>query len=355
MKKDFWALLSLPMLIVIAIAAGLMPQYGEAATTGEARLATATAEASVAADVAGFDGVVEAVRQTVVAAQVSGVVMSVDVKAGDSVKSGQVLLRIDARAAEQNTLSSDAQVRAARAAQDVAAREFERQKQLFAKNYISQGSLDRAEAQLKATQAAVAAQLAQAGASRTQTGFFVVRAPYPATVADVPVAVGDMAMPGRALLNIYDPNVFRVTVAIPQSMAATVGTSRDIRVELPGLPSAQKSLQPIRATVLPTSDVATHTVQFRLDLPPTAGASPGLFARVWIPTAADSTRHVLIPGSAVVQRAEVSAVYVVDDKGRANLRLVRVGRPAGERVEILSGLAVGERVALEPQVAARQP
>ncbi len=339
----------------VALAIALVSPLASAATAVDSKLATATAEASAAADVIGFDGVVEAVRQTAVAAQVAGVVVALDVKAGDSVKNGQVLLRIDARAAEQNTMSSDAQVRAARAAQDVAAREFERQKQLFAKNYISQGSLDRAEAQLKAAQAAVAAQLAQAGVSRTQTGFFVVRAPYSATVAEVPIAVGDMAMPGRPLLNLYDSNVLRVTVAIPQSMAASVGASQEIRVELPGLPAAQQSMKPIRATVLPTSDAATHTAQLRLDLPPIPGAAPGMFARVWFPTVADSTRHIMIPGSAIVRRAEVSAVYVVDNNGRAILRLVRVGRPAGERVEILSGLAAGERVALDPQAAARLP
>jgi multidrug efflux pump subunit AcrA (membrane-fusion protein) len=118
------------------------------------------------AESTGFDGVVQAVRQTVMAAQVSGAVVSLDVKAGDVVRAGQVLLRLDARAAEQTAAAGAAQVQGARAAQDAATKEFERQKLLFQKNYISQAALDRAEAQYKTSQAEAAAQLASAGAAR---------------------------------------------------------------------------------------------------------------------------------------------------------------------------------------------
>jgi multidrug efflux pump subunit AcrA (membrane-fusion protein) len=62
-----------------------------------------------------------------------------------------------------------------------------------------------------------------------------------------------------------------------------------------------------------------------------------------------------VPGNAVIRRAEVTAVYVVAADGRRSLRQVRVGPVSGERVEVLSGLSAGERVALDPQAAARLP
>ena len=170
-----------------------------------AALATAPVATSGSAQSIGFDGVVEAVRQTVLAAQVAGAVVALDVKVGDAVKAGQVLARIDARAADQNTAASDAQVMAARAALDLAAKDLQRQQQLFQQSYISQAALERAESQFKSTQAQVAAQLAQAGATRTQSGFFVVKAPYTGIVSEVPIALGDMALPGRALVSMYDP------------------------------------------------------------------------------------------------------------------------------------------------------
>lgn len=321
-----------------------------------AELASAPVRASGGSHSASFDAVVEALRQTVVAAQVPGAVVEIAVKAGDSVKAGQLLMRLDARAAELNAAAGDAQVAAARAQLDAASKEYERQKQLFNKQYISQAALERAESQFKATQAQVNAQLAQAGAARTQSGFHLVRAPYAGIVAEVPVSLGDMAMPGRPLLSLYDPAALRVTAAVPQSVAAALGDKAQLKVELPGLPAAQRWPQPGKVQLLPTVDVATHTMQIRVELPgKIAGATPGLFARLWLPGVdASGSQRLSVPASAVLRRAELDAVYVIGQDGRPLLRQVRTGRREGDSIEILSGLASSEKVALDPQAAARQ-
>ena len=126
----------------------------------------------------GLDAVVEAVRQTTLSAQVPGAIISLGVKAGDVVKAGQELLRIDARSASQNAVASDAQVDAAQSAMNVAAKDYERQKQLFQKQYISQSALDRAQAQWQAAQAQVKAQRAQAGVARTQSWRRCAKPPF---------------------------------------------------------------------------------------------------------------------------------------------------------------------------------
>jgi len=316
--------------------------------------ASVVAEGRNTATETSHDGVVEAVRQTVIAAQVAGAIVKLEVKAGDAVKAGQVLARIDAHAAEQNAIAGDASVRAARASLDVAAKDFERQKQLYDKNYISQAALERAEAQFKATQAQAAAQLAQAGAAHVEAGFYTVRAPYAGLVSEVPVSVGDMAMPGRPLFTLYDPSALRVTAAVPQG-AATPGATGLARIELPALPVAQQWAKPLRATTLPAADSATHMVQVRFDLPATPGLVPGMFARAWIPSQGAIDARVYVPTKSIVRRAELTALYVIDPQGRALLRQVRLGRVTGERVESLSGLTAGERVATDPQAAGRQP
>jgi len=315
-------------------------------------LATAPVISSGGADTTGFDGVVQAVRQTAVAAQVPGAVVSLDVKAGDAVKAGQVLLRLDARAAEQTAAAGAAQVQAARASQEAATKDFERQKQLFQKNYISQAALDRAEAQYKAAQAEAAAQLAAAGAARTQSGFYVVKAPYDGVVSAVAVVLGDMAMPGRPLLTVYDPRSLRVSVAVPQMVAARLAPGQAMQVELPG--AATGRIAPVKAQLLPTVDPATHTLELRLDLPAgQSGATPGMFARAWLPVAGSTDARLYVPARAVVRRAELTAVYVVGGDGRALLRQVRLGRVSGDAVEVLAGVSAGERVVLDPQAAAR--
>lgn len=331
---------------------------GAPAWAAAAELRATPAQASAAGNEAGFDGVVEAVRQTVVAAQVPGAVVQLDVKVGDRVTASQVLLRIDARAADQNTAASAAQVQAARASLEVAARDFERQKQLFQKNYISQAALERAESEFKSTQAQVNAQQAQSGAARTQSGFYVVRAPFAGVVAEVAVSLGDMAMPGRPLLTLYDPSALRVTAAVPQSVSAQMGATPSPRIELPGLPAAQQWVVSAHPQLLPTIDPATHTVQLRADLPAgTPGVAPGMFARLWLPVSGAATTSGAAPlnvsRTSIVRRAEMTGLYVLDPSGKPVLRQVRLGRVQGDQVEVLSGLMPGERVVADAQAAAR--
>jgi membrane fusion protein, multidrug efflux system len=158
---------ALAALLPLLASAG--PQPGTPPST--AGLASAPVQAAGPTGGQAYDGVVQAVRQTVIAAQVSGAVVALDVKAGDTVRPGQVLLRLDARAADQTAAAGAAQVQAARAAQEAATREWQRQQQLFHTGYISRAALDTAEAQYKSTQATAEAQLASAGAARTQSGF----------------------------------------------------------------------------------------------------------------------------------------------------------------------------------------
>lgn len=318
-------------------------------------LATVAARAAGGSATTSYDGVVEALRQTVLAAQVSGAVVQLDVKAGDRVREGQLLLRIDARAAEQVSAASDAQVRAARAAQEVATKEFERQQQLHAERFISAAALDRARAEYQSALAQAQAQAAQAGAARTQSGFYVVRAPYGGVVSEVAVTLGDMALPGRALVTLHDPAALRVAASVPQSAAAGVSAQPDaVRAELPTLPPAERLQTPRRVQVLPAADAATHTLTVRAELAPgLAGLVPGQFARLWLPAPAGAAAGgAWIPRQAVVRRAEMTGVYVLDAAGRALLRQVRLGRSQGGDVEVLAGIAVGERVVTDPQAAA---
>jgi multidrug efflux system membrane fusion protein len=317
-------------------------------------LTSIAVQAGGAADSAGFDGAVEAVRQTVIAAQVPGAVIALAVKAGDVVRQGQVLARIDARAADQSSAASQAQVQAARSSLAVATNEYERQKHLFEKQYISQAALERAEAQFHATSAQLTAQIAQAGVAHIQSGFFTVKAPYAGVIADVQVALGDMAMPGRPLLVLYDPSALRVTAPVPQTVLANFAADQPVKLELPGLPAGSQWLTRPKAQVLPTIDAGTHTAQLRINLPSgLKGLTPGMFARVWLPAKGGAAGRLYVPTAAIMQRAEMSELYVIDPNGRPMLRQVRLGRTQDGMVEVLAGVSSGERVALDPQAAAK--
>lgn len=350
--KANWALTLLLMAGLAGSSAAVQADSGK-----EKPLSLATVRAANGALAYSADGVVEALRQSVIATQVSGAIVALPVKAGDSVKAGQLLLRIDARAANQEASASRAQVDAARAALAAASKDYEREKQLFAKKYISQAQLDRAEAQFQSASAQAKAQIAQADAVQTQSGFYLINAPYGGVLAEVPVMLGEMAMPGRPLMTLYDPAALRVTATVPQAKMAAMLSGAPAKIEFPGLPPAQRWLSVAKITVLPLADASTHTVQLRLDLPAgTSGLTPGMFARVSLALGAgdgaDGTR-LYVPAKAVFRRAELTAVYVLNAQGKPLLRQVKPGALLGEEQEILSGVTRGEQVALDPLAAAK--
>ncbi|MFO1305456.1 MAG: efflux RND transporter periplasmic adaptor subunit [Burkholderiales bacterium] len=305
---------------------------------------TALAEYKELDRIAAAEGVVEAVRQSTLASQVAGRVVALHVRAGDSVRAGQVLVQIDPRSAVSAEAARQGEVREASANLANAKARFERSELLVARKFISQAALDQAQAEYLAAQAQSAVAVANAGQAATSTSYTTISAPFAGVVAATDVEVGDMATPGRTLVTVFDPRELRVVAILPQAVLAEARLDASINVEIPSL---SRSLIARGATVLPVADSRTHTTRVRLALPEATGLLPGQYARALFVTG--RTRALAIPESAVLRRSEVTAVYVLDVFGRARLRQVRLGEPAGDgMVEVLAGLLPGERIALEP-------
>ena len=134
----------------------------------KAAIETAAVEARDVELTYSAEAVVEAVRQSTVAAQIAGRIVELRFDVGDYVKKGEVIVRIDERAAAQALAASEAQVRQAEAALRNARAEYERARQLVSQKFLSQAALDRAEAEYKAAQERVSALLAGAGQARTE-------------------------------------------------------------------------------------------------------------------------------------------------------------------------------------------
>ncbi len=297
------------------------------------------------------EGVVEAVKQTTLGAQVAGRIVELNVKAGDSVRAGQVLARIDARTADQAVAASLSQVAEAEANLANAKRKHERNVDLLAQKFVSPAAVDQSEADYKAAQAQLAAVKANAGQASAAQSFNTITAPYAGVVGATLAELGDMAQPGRPLVTVFDPRDLRVTASLPQASLPKLKLTEPVRVEIA---STGKSVTATKVTVIPVADARTHTTRIRLDLPAAEGVLPGQFARAWFVTG--GARALAVPATALLRRGEVTAVYVVDGQGRAQLRQVRAGEEVGEGfVEILSGLSAGERIATNPVQAGMAP
>lgn len=298
------------------------------------------------------EAVIEAERQSTVAAQGSGRVTAIYFRPGDRVKQGQVIMRIDPSVAQQQVEGARAQVAEARVALDNATREYERFRELFAKNYVSKSQMDAAEANFKAAQARLGTLQASSGQAATARAFADVTAPYSGVMSALHVELGEMASPGTPLATGFDPAWLRATAQVPQNAVEAVQRGNKAFVEVPG---SADWVAASRFVVIPAADPRTHSTEVRAYLPAeTRGLLPGQFVRVHFVTG--TARRLVVPAAAVLHRSELTGVYVLKDGQRPLLRQVRLGERQGDgSYEVLAGLREGERVALDPLAAAMQP
>lgn len=282
------------------------------------------------------EALVEAVQQAIVGAQVAGRVLEVKADAGQAVRKGDVLMRIDAREAEEVARAADAQYANAKL-------NYERSKSLKEQKFLSQAAVDKAKSDFDAASANRAA----AGASQSHA---TILSPINGIVARRHAELGDMATPGKPLFTIYDPGGLRVTASVPQYRLKEMRGVRTARVEFPEL---GKWVDATAVNLLPTADASTHVSQVRVNLPPVPEATPGMFARVHF--VLGQANKLTVPVSAIVRRGEVAAIYVQTPDNRLSLRQLRLGDAVGQgEMEVLAGIAAGDQVVTDPVKAAIQ-
>jgi len=290
------------------------------------------------------EAIVEAGRESTLAAQVAGRILALNVDAGDAVKQGQLLARIDDSEARNSIAGNQAQVAQAEANLVNAKASYERTKQLVARKFVSASALDKAQADYYAAQAQVAAAQADVAQSSTTRGFASIAAPFGGLVSARLAQVGEMASLGRPLLTMFDPATLRVVANIPQENLDEVRKAGRASIEFPAL---GKWIESALITVLPAADNKTHITQVRIELPKnSAEIYPGMFARAHFATG--QAKKTLVPVAAIVRRSEVTGVYVVAGE-RVQFRQIRLGEESpGGMVEVLAGLDAGQRIAVEP-------
>jgi RND family efflux transporter MFP subunit len=310
------------------------------------KLETLTVAAGDASAGRSWDGVVQAVRQADLSAQTSGRVTVVAVDVNARVAKGDVLVRLTAVEQDAGASAAKAQLRSAEAGAVEAQASYARYQSLASKQFVSQLQLDQARATRDAAVAnrdAARAQLAQAG---QQSEYTMIRAPFDGIVSARSVEPGESVAPGRMLLSVYAPGALRIEVQVPQSDADAIRAANKARVVL----ADGRRVDAAAVTVFPAADPMTHSVGIRVDLPDLQDApQPGVTAKVVFPIAVGAM-PLQVPSSAVVQRGEVSAVYIITNN-QISLRQVRLGQRVGDQVEVLAGLKSGDAIAVDPVAA----
>jgi RND family efflux transporter MFP subunit len=256
-----------------------------------------------------------------VEAKVSGRVLDYTATPGAMVKAGDLLARLDVQEIQ-------AKVDQARAMLDQAKRDFDRQKQLIASNATTRQEFDAADARVKIGTGAVSE-------AETMLSYAKVTAPFDGVVTRKLADVGDLAMPGKPLLEIEAPTSLRFEADLPEAILDRVKLGEKMPVRL------AKVIEGTVSEISPVADPVSRTFNVKLDLPATEGLRTGQFGRVSVPVA--ETKLLLVPQSAVLKRGQMEIVFVAKD-GKAALRLVKTGKVLDGRVEVLSGIEEGEQV-----------
>ena len=266
-------------------------------------------------------GTVRSKQRAVVEAKVSGRVLEYTATPGAMVKAGDLLARLDVQEIQ-------AKVDQARAMLDQAKRDFDRQKQLIASNATTRQEFDAADARVKIGTGAVSE-------AETMMSYAKVTAPFDGVVTRKLADVGDLAMPGKPLLEIEAPTSLRFEADLPEAILDRVKLGEKMAVRL------AKVIEGTVSEISPVADPVSRTFNVKLDLPPTEGLRTGQFGRVSVPVA--EVKLLLVPQSAVLKRGQMELVFVAKD-GKAALRLVKTGKVLEDRVEVLSGLEEGEQI-----------
>jgi RND family efflux transporter MFP subunit len=288
-----------------------------------------------------FDGTVEAVHKATVSAQTAGRIAEVGYDVDDFVEAGGVLIRFTD--VEQSTAlrQAEAQLAEARARQTEAEEAYRRAQNLVERKLGSQKDLDSALAARDSANARVKSAESVVEAARQQLAYTVVKAPYPGIVTERFVEVGESVAPGQPLMSGLSLDRLRVVTDLPQTVAGEVRQHPQA-----SLITAEGRVEASEITLFPIADPVTNTFRVRLDLPEGQfGLYPGMFVKVVFQTG--EAERLMVPSRAVLNRSEVTAVYVVGPNG-VRLRQIRTGQTFGDRTEVLAGLSAGEAVAIDP-------
>jgi len=298
-----------------------------------------------------FDGTVEAVHRATISAQTAGRIAQVNYDVDDFVEHGAVLIRFTD--VEQRTALREAQARLTETHARLveASAEYQRAQNLKERNLGSQRDLDRALSGRDSVAAQVASAESAVERASQQLDYTVVKAPYSGIVTERFVEVGESVTNGQQLMTGLSLERLRVTLDLPQQISIKVRP--DPRAVIL---TGKGPVEPEKITIFPVADPVTNTFRVRLKLPEGQfGLYPGMFVKVAFQIGA--AERLLVPAAAVIQRSEVTGVYIVVD-GAIRLRQIRVGDTRDGRVEVLAGLTEGELVALDPvqaRIYAKRP
>lgn len=285
-------------------------------------------------------GTLTAFEDSDVAAGAAGKVLSVHVERGSLVKKGDVLVRLDARAASAGAAEARAQVELVRTQKELAEADCQRNQQLFEGGSVSAADHQRVQAQCRNANANVAVAEARQQLIENNLADTTIRAPFDGLVAERVVAVGEYVRQDSRIVTLLATEVLRLELTVPEASATGVQRDQEVEFTLTADPATVHRTKV--AYVGPGLRRGTRDLVVEA-LVPNAGHKlmPGQFATAKLRLG--DVALPVVPREAVRDEGTQHRVFVVSE-GRLEERLVQLGESVGTAVGVLSGVRAGERV-----------
>jgi len=287
-------------------------------------------------------GTISSARHTTISSKILARIESISVRAGDEVEGGALLVKLDSRDLQARLNGAREATAAARAALDLAKSELERVTRLHESAIASQQQLDQATAGQDVATAELQRAEQSVADAEVALSYAEIRSPVAGRVVDRLAEPGDTAAPGVALVRIYDPGAMRIEAPVRERLATRLKPGQVLEVEVEAL---DLSVEGTIDELVPAAEPGARTFLIKVRLPHDPRLFAGMFGRVSIP--AGVGRRLVVPNAAITRIGQLEYVTIVGHDSGHHRRLITTG-PAvsAAEVEVLSGLAAGERVVL---------
>lgn len=293
-------------------------------------------------------GKIEAENSANISTRMMGYVTSVKVKTGQKVSKGQLLATISSTDLQAKKAQAEAGVNQATAFYNSAKRDYDRFVVLFSQKSASQKEMDDMTTHFEMAKASLETAKQMKNEVMAQFSYTNITAPFSGTVTGTFVKEGDMANPGMPIVSVEGTSKLQAVVMVSESEISNIknGMTTDVTIK-----SLDKT---IKGKVTEVSTSARNTggqYIVKIDLDKTENVLSGMFVNAVFPiekSVEKSTNNlVLIPQEAVITQGQLKGIYIVNDNNTAILRWLRLGKTYGNDIEVLSGLASGEKYVLK--------
>ncbi|MCF6288300.1 MAG: efflux RND transporter periplasmic adaptor subunit [Proteobacteria bacterium] len=288
-----------------------------------------------------FNGEVEAVNKATVSAQTTGRVAKINYDVDDFVAQDSILVALTNTEQTAHLQQAKANAKAARIAFDQAQTDYLRVQDIFAKKLLAKSKLDEAQSQRDTLKAQLAAANSAVVSANKQFEYTIIRAPYDGIVTNRYVELGETVNIGTPIMEGLSLKQLRIITYIPEKIINQVNSNSHTKILNNG-----KEISAQNIVIFPYADKVTRTFKTRIDVNADEfNLFPGMTVKVAFKIG--SKKLLMIPYSAIINRGELTLVYVKYGEDKI-LRHVKTGRKYADEISIIAGLSAGEDVLTNP-------